>query len=62
MYVLVWVQDINSKEVLNSGNKFDITSSTSNPAGGPEFHVLANPVKSNLILQLENQLKANIMY
>ncbi len=57
VYVLVWVQDINTKEVLNSGNKFDITSSTTNPSGGPDFHVLANPVKSNLILQLEKPVK-----
>ena len=55
MYVLVWVQNINTKEVMNSGNKFDITSSVSSPIY-TNFQILTNPVKQNLVLQLDRPI------
>lgn len=54
-YLLVWVQDETSKEVLNSGNKFDLTTS-SRDLSASDVKILYNPVRINLSIQLNKNL------
>lgn len=51
LYVLAWVQDQNTKEVYNSGTRFDPVSSTGEQPL-PEFSIFPNPVQEKLILSL----------
>lgn len=49
MYAIAWVQNVNTKEVLNSGTKFDIVSANDElPA--LDFRLYPNPVDQNLII------------
>lgn len=54
-YLLVWVQDATTKEVLNSGNKFDIISKTEDLVAS-DVKILYNPVRTNLAVQLNKNL------
>ncbi|MEP7195994.1 MAG: Omp28-related outer membrane protein [Saprospiraceae bacterium] len=54
-YVLVWIQDVTTKEVLNSGNKFDVTTSTTDLIAS-DVKVLTNPVRTDLSVQLSRPL------
>ncbi|MDQ3140876.1 MAG: T9SS type A sorting domain-containing protein [Bacteroidota bacterium] len=52
MYALVWIQESSTKEVLNSGNKFDqLTANTDIIA--PTFKLHPNPVKDKINIQFE---------
>ncbi len=53
MYALVWIQDVSTKEVINSGNKFDEDISSTYQPRNVDFKVLTNPVKNNLLVQFE---------
>ncbi|NOT36281.1 MAG: Omp28-related outer membrane protein [Saprospiraceae bacterium] len=54
-YLLVWVQDVTTKEVLNSGNKFDVISKTEDLVPS-DVKILYNPVRTNLSVQLNKNL------
>lgn len=54
-YLLVWIQDETTKEVLNSGSKFDIIAKTNNLTNS-DVKLVFNPVRSNLALQLNKNL------
>lgn len=56
MYAIAWVQDMNSKEVLNSGTKFDIVTSSDDYAP-TNFNIYPNPVKDVLEIQWPKALK-----
>lgn len=49
MYVIAWVQEETSKEVINSGTRFDITTGTENETP-VSFHIQSNPVQNKLTL------------
>ncbi len=57
-YLLVWIQDNNTKEVLNSGSRFDVTSSSVDLSSS-DIKILTNPVRSDLSVQLSKQLEGN---
>lgn len=57
-YVMVWIQDVNTKEVLNSGNRFDVASSTGDITAS-DIKILTNPVRSDLSVQLTRPLDGN---
>jgi hypothetical protein len=52
---LVWIQDETTKEVLNSGARFDIISKTNNLTSS-DVKLIFNPVRSNLAIQLSKNL------
>ncbi len=56
MYAIAWVQDMNSKEVLNSGTKFDVVTSTDDQSA-TIFSIFPNPVKDVLEIQWPKALK-----
>lgn len=53
MYALVWIQESTTREVLNSGNKFNSSPSSTNQVKPIEFKVLSNPVRNDLTVQLD---------
>ena len=55
MYMLAWIQDVGSKEVLNSGTKFDGLTAT-NDFGPDQFTIYPNPVKDQLNIQFKQSL------
>ncbi|MBK9629604.1 MAG: Omp28-related outer membrane protein [Saprospiraceae bacterium] len=59
MYLLVWVQETTSKEVLNSGTKFDESTSGVSNTKAVDFKVMTNPVKNNLIVQMEKGISGD---
>lgn len=52
-YLMVWVQDALTKEVLNSGNKFDLISGLTDKWTDTDFNIYPNPVADMLNVQLE---------
>lgn len=48
VYVLAWVQNTSTKEVLNSGTKFDITAGARNTLPESAWSVFPNPFSKNL--------------
>jgi hypothetical protein len=59
MYILVWIQDVDTKEVLNSGTKYDALSATSN-IQALKFNVYPNPVKELLKIDWPNAVPYNV--
>ncbi len=57
-YVLVWIQDVATKEILNSGSKFDIVLSTNNLYSS-DIKVTSNPVRSDLDVQFSKPLEGS---
>ncbi|MEO6189790.1 MAG: T9SS type A sorting domain-containing protein, partial [Saprospiraceae bacterium] len=57
-YVLVWVQDVNTKEVLNSGSKFDVITGNSDLSSS-DIKILSNPVRTELVIQLSKPLEGS---
>ncbi|MBK9271284.1 MAG: T9SS type A sorting domain-containing protein [Saprospiraceae bacterium] len=56
IYLLVWIQETTTKDILNSGTKFDEDLSGSHQIKSIDFKVMTNPVKSNLVVQMEKGL------
>ncbi len=57
-YVVVWVQDAVTKEVLNSGTKFDLTSGVQDKLAPVEFSIYPNPVIDQLNIQFDKPLQS----
>lgn len=55
VYIMAWIQDADTKEVLNSGTPFDIVTSATN-LNGLQFTVYPNPVKDMLKLEWQNAI------
>lgn len=58
MYVIAWVQDESTKEVLNSGTKFDVVSSTEQ-LKQLNFSIQPNPVQGKLNIYFPNNSNKN---
>jgi hypothetical protein len=54
VYVLAFVQNITTKEVLNSGTRFDITSSTTEPQLDNQLSVSPNPTNGSFNYTFSN--------
>ena len=55
LYALAFLQNVDTKEVLNSGTKFDLTSSASNePLVQRQVRVYPNPTRDVALVPLEN--------
>jgi Outer membrane protein Omp28/Secretion system C-terminal sorting domain len=54
VYVLAFVQNITTKEVLNSGTRFDITSSTNEPQLDNQLSVSPNPTNGSFNYTFSN--------
>lgn len=57
MYIMAWIQDVSSKEVLNSGTRFDVITSNDNP-NQLQLTVYPNPVKDQLKIELPGSLQS----
>ncbi len=55
VYILAWIQDANSKEVLNSGTVFDIATANED-LQSLQFSVYPNPVQDLLKLEWPNSI------
>lgn len=64
MYILAWVEDIDSKEVMNSGSQFDppVNTGTSsvNDLNAVPFSVLPNPATDNLNLKFDQPVSGTL--
>lgn len=58
VYMLAWIQDVNSKEVLNSGTKFDGLTATQE-FSADQFSIFPNPVKEQLNIQFKQSLSTD---
>lgn len=58
IYVLAWIQDVSSKEVLNSGTKFDGLTATQE-FSADQFNIFPNPVKEQLNIQFKQSLSTD---
>lgn len=54
MYVLAWIQEETTKEVLNSGTRFDLVNSTEE-GSRIQFDIQPNPVNNRLAIQFPGQ-------
>jgi hypothetical protein len=54
MYVLAFLQNITTKEVMNSGTRFDITSSTDEPKLDNQVQVTPNPTSGVFTYRFDN--------
>ena len=59
MYALVWIQDVTTKEILNSGTKFDPTPTALDETLLPNFKIYPNPVVDNLNLKFDNSISVS---
>lgn len=59
MYIMAWIQDLNTKEVLNSGSKFDLLSANDD-LEALHFSIYPNPVKDLLKLEWPNNISKAI--
>lgn len=57
---LVWIQDVTTKEILNSGTKFDPTPTALDETLLPNFKIYPNPVVDNLNLKFDNSISVFI--
>lgn len=60
IYVIAWVMDPDTKEIYNSGTKFDLdfVSSTNNIADAIKMHLFPNPTRGQFTLTLPESHKA----
>ncbi|MEI2694963.1 MAG: T9SS type A sorting domain-containing protein [Saprospiraceae bacterium] len=58
IYMLAWIQDVSSKEVLNSGTKFDGLTAT-HEITVDQFSIYPNPVKEQLNIQFKQSLSTD---
>ncbi|MBK9108598.1 MAG: Omp28-related outer membrane protein [Saprospiraceae bacterium] len=58
MYIIAWVQDETTKEVINSGTKFDVVSST-DQLKQLNFSIQPNPVQGKLNVHFPNSTNKN---
>ena len=58
MYALVWVLDAASKEILNSGTKFDPVTTSVEESSIPGFKIYPNPVKDQVNVRFESGVNA----
>lgn len=56
MYIIAFVQQNNTKEILNSGSKFNITTDVNDPADVSEFQIVQNPVRDHVKIQLSHPI------
>lgn len=58
-YLLVWIQDIATKEVLNSGSRYDGNVTSIEDAALPSFKIYPNPVKDQINVKFDSNIPAN---
>ena len=65
MYVIAWVENVDTKEVLNSGSQFDppVTTgiSSTNDLNAVPFSVLPNPATDNLNLKFDQAVSGTLV-
>lgn len=59
VYILAWIEDINTKEVLNSGTKFDNVSTKNENLIINSFEISPNPVKDVLNIKFDQNIEGN---
>ncbi|MCB0663035.1 MAG: Omp28-related outer membrane protein [Saprospiraceae bacterium] len=61
MYLLVWIQDIDTKEVFNSGTRFDETISSVSSTNDEMLMIAPNPTSSFVNVTVENGKVQNLI-
>jgi len=65
MYIMAWIEDIDTKEVLNSGSQFDPPVNTGvssvDDLNAVPFSVLPNPATDNLTLKFDQPVSGDLV-